>query len=206
MYRPDRIGPAPLVEVDNVAHSLGGADFAAGDDAFPNRTVRCMDNVVNAITRADKMHTNGIAYSVVAGNSVSFGVQVNGTNPNVEQLGVMFEYYVSGIYHADADIIPNLIIGRAEDSSQDPEVHEFSFLPMDMLTTFTTDDHPSSFCAKGSCIVRDWSGGATERSTPIVLGLCFTNLGSTAQTFQDLQMSMSLYKYVSDLDTVDPTR
>jgi len=215
MYRPNQLGPWPLVDVDTVALDYGtlGAAFQDArnvfDVALPDPTIRPL-----TVSRS----WIAITPSLTARQQCSMGVAINGNNPSQlvgatsEDIGI--QYQVSGFIRAvpvagaNNDARISCLVGRNNAATlQSGNANANSVLNYHYLPVEDTSNLGGQVSARinTSVIIGPWNGAVTVNNNPLLFFFTLMKDSGAAATYV-IDAAMSVMKYTQDLHTVDPTR
>lgn len=215
MYRPNRIGPSMLVHIDEAIKAYGTLATAH----------KVAENVINMIipdatlrARTASRTFKGFA-SLTTSQFISFGVAVNGQNPAGELAGdgsTGFLVTVAGsvtLRHgthaaAEASLVPFAIIARADAAA----LETFATEPSNLCTGWAAIPCQISNGAefthmsfKETLIMGNFDGADTYVGNPLIGGFAINNTSAETQD-AEIRASLSIHKYVTDIDTYDPSR
>lgn len=209
MYRPNRIGPWPMVNPDRAPYSFG--TIATGQSEVVIAPVT-PDQTIRDSTASRQMNGTFSVVPVNGNNSVA--IALNGSNPlgDLEgegDLAVQFECFGSirwrstGTNHGFAQ--PFIARNDAATLAAEPLFNaaaNYQFLPVSAHIV-SIDGGQMSF--KHSFILGNFDGTITYTSDPLLLGVSFQNNHSSTIPIA-YNMSLGFHKYLVDIDTHDPPR
>ncbi len=206
MYRPNRIGPWPLVDVDASPVLVTKTNLDLTNNALPVPKLWCPDAVVNEVTRAANFDMTNQAWAPGANASGGFGIQVNGA-ANIDERNTMFAYHFACHFEQNDDSPQMMgIIGRVDAAAQVVTVTNNTVLPNDSHVAASTANGAYSISGRGCFIVGDFVPSGTEGTLAYVLGLLYWNPTGGAHQLDSFKASLSLYRYSTDLNVFDPNR
>lgn len=213
MYRPNRVGPWPLVHVDQTVSNTGA--LPAGNTHFETEFEPSLPDSVIRSASASEYFFGLTNAAVPALESVSIGVAVNGAHPLSELEGNAgdpgYLLSVSGSCKvripASTQIGIEAVIGRATaatltsfGSGNNPCASHF-VIPC----AIAQGDGFSQAWVNTTVVMGNYNGAITVTSNPLIFGFRMTNYtGANAQW--RWFGGMSVHKYIQDLNTFDPTR
>lgn len=205
MYRPDRIGPWPLITLESGPTSAASLTTAAFSGT-PNV------EVIGGIPEAKKAgsHIFTADVSIPAGEQGGFGFAISGA-----QLFDVGEYILSVAgeflgFSSDEAVAVTPIVGRV--STNDVV---FNTLTWWHLVQQISSEHSRASGAEiskmqSSCntqlIMGDFQPIGSLQSNQLFFGWWLANGGGTVATVEDIHASMSIHRYVEDLRPWDPNR
>lgn len=207
MYRPNRIGPWPLVDIDAAIVTVADTTLEAGllTIASPPE-IYVNGATVNTQSRADNFLVSG-SLGITTGTGIGLGVQVDGS-PLVDvrdyQVSVSgcCKFHSSQLYggaqfvFGRADAVASGIIGVTPPVFLAPDV----IINPGIASAFQVIGINKSF------IVGDFLPSGSEGSNPLVFGVWLMNGGASTSEFTHVRASLSIDRYVSDIPTFDPNR
>ena len=134
MYRPNRIGPWPLVNIDGAPTEPTAANLNSTKNVMPTREVWLSDTVVNLEHRAETfVYDEANIVFTSAYSWFGIGIQVNGSNPGSGEFSrnylVQYSIACDGIWNDQVNL--NCIMGRADTLIQTPTLSNYSVLPIE---------------------------------------------------------------------------
>ncbi len=200
-YRPNRIGPWPLIDVD--AAPVGKADTViegivgtlASPSGFTNQSVR------NESARSDTMLITGGDLNLGADEAVFMGVAIGGS-PMVSR-NTIISYAGATRFASDTDhCICTPFIGRTTETDDVFNCPNFSLVPCNQQTGKVG---ANTMDCNGSVIAGDFLPSGTEGTGSIVFGLWLQNIGA-ASVIEAWLGSMSIHRYLGDIQILDPNK
>jgi hypothetical protein len=212
MYRPNRIGPWPLVAIDTAPLDMGTLGGAVGDDVcsphLPDTTIRSA-----MATRQMRALTSG---AMAANSHLDIGVAVNGSNPNggegaaddpsfvISVAGVVVVRTVSGA--GPISVVPFLARNNAATivafGTGGNACTNFNYLPGESVML---DQDVVQCRINMSLIMGNHDGAVTPSVNPLIFGFGAWNRSAATAQYK-MQAHLSIHKYEQDLDVFDPTR
>lgn len=209
MYRPNRVGPFPIGDLDRSANFWPATwetagNFDAVDAAQSARAPHFRsDTVADEYDHVTICPTTNI--NLASGTSMSFGVAVSGDM--AEQAHVLSGSIAFQAYR-------NLLqvegwIGRLDAAT------------VDVVRTAANNNVPSWFVLPGKCVAMGnsgvsygWQGSflAVDEdddghgSNPLVLGVTLFNFAGSGQTLEQFSCTLSLHKYRQSIRSFDAAR
>ena len=147
MYRVKQLGGAMLASIDSPPVSMGGGQWPGSYNTYSIPEFYIDDTTPNEFTSCQTYSTGGGA-AITASQQAGFGIWVNGAAPAASVRNYMVEYALAGFVKCDGDFVANLVMGRADDTSQWPTTTDHSCIPMD-VNRFVGDDHHCVLSARG---------------------------------------------------------
>lgn len=212
MYRPNRIGPYPTVDLDRTESGWSGDWNPNLDSADHSRTAAPHLHVRSATVREDYDQATWIAtaQSSLADNmAFGLGAAINGQAKS-DGMGHLFCGHVSAVLCCSADQLgaARVVIGRAVNSALSVvrtdvgnELDSFTYLPANVQR----DAHTLHVGWQG-CVVQTDQDADGFGTNPILLGVQLVNLAGAAITFEYFAVSVTLQKYVEEIQIFDPVR
>ena len=204
MYRPDRIGPWPLVTLEQLPEITTGAALVAGAVSPPPYVV--FDAVPNDNAMAQMLEVSD-DWSIGGGLGLAVGVKVSGR----DVLSADGEYLLScgGAMLAnsqDADLSIAGIVGRCDAPGElSGTLPQYSLVPLQM----GLDVRPG--IVQRSCnmtvVLGDWDpDGEDLLTSDLFFGFFYVNHGADPGVLEDLRQHALIHRYLEDLHPFDPNR
>lgn len=203
-YRPNRIGPWPLADIDAALVSVADTTLEAGLATIASPPeVYMVGSSVATEYRAESFLVSG-SLGVTAGNGIGIGVRIAGTalqnarNYIVSMAGSIV-FHSSQIYcHA----VP--IFGRAADVTDGIISLSNHWIPP-FNASWSNIAAASSFaCVNHQMVVGDFVPSGTEGANPLVAGWYFRNGGGSTAEVTHIRAMISLQRYLSDIPVFEP--
>lgn len=205
MYRLNRIGPYPILDLDRSAITWPAAWTTATNWNLADaaQTARA-PHFRSATVRDDQDHVTwnaAIAMALADANAISFGVAISGS---IER-PMHFQGHASLVGSHGAALECNIWCGRLDAAT----------VSVDYGAAANNVPYWYNLaCSKTQVIQVDWNGSFLVvdedddgfGTYPFVLGATILNNTGGAATIEGMQCSLSLMRYVSDYDTLDPSR
>ena len=213
MYRPNRIGPHPVFDLDAALLSWPAewaANFNTGD--HDNQGAPRI-HVGSATLREDYDQVTWIAANDVilaADNAIAFGVAIDGNFQEGGNLGHLYCGHVSAVagLASGTDLLAVPIIGRCNSSTVIVDrtgagnvFGNVCYLPGESFLSAGM-----SRCSWQGCIAQGNLGAAALGTNPVMLGGLFVNYAGASVTFEYLVVTATIHKYVAELQVFDPVR
>lgn len=208
MYRPNRIGPWPFVDLDVDTEVMTGEVFNAGASGLLKPGFNVQDTVVNSEYRSRAFNMIPVStFSTITG--VCIGVQIDGS-----ELDNASEYMLSYAGNVrwsanDEGITVQPIIGRAEtDGGPGTTFIIDPYTPVPALNaTFgnITESEGMKSC-NGTVIVSQSNNSASVKSGNLCFGFWFQNPTLNSIQITNVLGGLSIHRYLSDVNTFDPNR
>ncbi len=205
MYRPNRIGPWPLVDLNNSVHGVTGAALAGGALLWPILECYVNADTVNAATRSDTIAQITNACALTTGEALGIGCTILGNALSVVESHIT----VSGMFTAFFDAVGISIIpfvGRTPDSAGFRTLDELVLLPPIMSRGTGLSGSPIECGVNMSGVIGDWLPGGAEVLDAIVGGFLIKNSSTGTVTMTDMMASISVHRYESDILSFEPNR
>lgn len=206
MYRPNRIGPWPLVTFDAGPHvqaSLGSTAPLSG-----NPVGEVSKPGGNLATMAEHWRFSA-SISIPAGNGVSFGVKISGV-PLFDEGEYILEYGGSLVgFSSEEGIAVRALVGRFDDGAVEVStISRYAIAPSSFSHIRASGAETSSLVAdcNGEVIMGDWLPIGEEFEGGIYFGWWIMNGSTSPAEIGDLQGSVSIHRYEGDLRPFDPNR
>lgn len=206
MYRPNRIGPWPLVSVVTGPHVRGNLvsnDLSGAPQAHFSKTG------ANEATMSVHWKFNA-ALTIGALQGVAIGAKVVG--PTFYDEGQFILSYAGALigFSDDEGLGIRGIIGQTADVGElDSALNQYSFVPTGAYLherTSGAENAPVTIDANGSVVLGDWAPQDASFSRELFFGFFLVNGGGVEVSVNNLEISASLHVYVSDLVPFDPNR
>lgn len=210
MYRPNRIGPWPLIHVDKLPIDFGTPANYGNELTFDPHVA---DTTIRSTTasRMISAYTNATTFTSRA--SFSIGVAIDGSNPigapnGDDQQG--FYVSVSGhcVVRDGDDGQLEACIGRCDAStltiysSGSNPCADFFRLPIQGMVA---QDEWLSASINTTLLIGHYDGSDTYESDPLIFGWRLVNQSAGAKQYR-MMASMTIHKYAQDIHAFDPNR
>jgi len=206
MYRPNRIGPHPLVTLEAGVRPL----TSINETPFGTTVGFQATEAVAAISRrADNIiYTAQLDVAAVSLGSVV--VKIVGSQLfDTEQYLISYSGSLRG-FTTDEGLMINPIIGRTSANGTATGVlQEYALLPGNAYGGNRTSGAETAgfvVSCNGSVIEGDFSDIGTFLENDIAFGFMISNGGATTAGINDLRLSLSIHRYEFDLQSFDPNR
>lgn len=216
MYRPNRIGPWPLVHVDKNPVIHTGANMANRIDTFPAESFIVPDATIrtNTASRTQQIQTMTLSNN----KTFSIGVALNGANPygaqatdgergfHLSVCGAIAIKLTSVV--VDFPVVALPFVARATNatlalsSAGNNPFDDYFLVPANSIQQ-AANYQVTSF--NTSLVMGQYDGDDTYDSDPLYIGFLIRNLGVADENI-NLECSVSAHKFIKDLDTYDPPR
>lgn len=218
MYRPNRIGPWPIIDLDapkmawdaSWNATLGVADFPIGTAPTPHfRSATVRDDFDFMSIKMD-----GNTPTLLNHFSMAFGVAIEGENPvDGDGEATLFSVFASMMLSDDTtgnEHTASLWVGRLDQSTVDVTRNQTNnsvtnpiLLPALVTKTGTSGNIHLAY--NGSFLFSDIEADGYD-SNPIVAGVTINNPDSAAREWTDFHLSLGIHRYVGDLKSFEPNR
>lgn len=207
MYRPNRIGPFPTLDLDRTAYTPTITSVVAGGvPVFPHvQNTNVNEELENMFGYP------GITGGLGANDHCSFGIAMSGAQPESE-LPVHFTFCGACYWAGAQPITIRPFIARGDSATPVVNVGANNnqcsrpfFLPYESAIVSSLPANEFSSVAFNCSIIAGNILGATLSENPIYLGvqLLSSVAGSTATS---IRVSISAHRYLNDIRVFDPTR
>ncbi len=207
MYRPNRIGPFPLVDLDAPAVLFATVEYLNGG-ATQKIAPITLSTVLVTETGVLRGYQNTIA--IAALNTVSFGIPVDPVLVNEQSM----QLSISGAARCYGSAVNNVTLNPfVARSNADPivatqttgsnESDDPFFLPCCASQVPGTRAVQAS--VNTSLAIGPFKAGSTPSTNPLILGWCFHNQSNVAVTL-NLDFSIAVQRYLEDVQLFDPSR
>lgn len=211
MYRPNRIGPWPLIHVDKAPIAMGTLASSYNETnlqfnpAAPDATVRS--------EFASRQMSGANLVALPRESTISFGVGVNGNVPADVGTALMFGCAASltlrQLTVATNDFTVRAHIGRCNNAT----IGIFSGSAVNLCDNYAQvpgvnveyATRALTASINTSVIIGDFDGAVVASTNPILFGWTVQNNSATALQFE-WEAFVSLQKYIKDIDTYDVGR
>ncbi len=202
MYRINRIGPNPLIDVDKVTIRNAVANFNLIDHAIDNYGVVSSNAVVPEDANEDSVIYSADP-SLATLMAVGLGCQVLGTDTKRN-----FVFGVSGSIHyacSDlSDLTLQLIMGRLD---ADPDIAANVVMTNPKFIPFNLNIRGNVVKADfNHQVVNQSETGLPATEYPIALAWHLQNRSGGNLALEGLEVRIQIHRYFQDLFTHDPTR
>ena len=209
MYRPNRIGPWPLVDLAIASSWPFGANFDVLDavvaDAVRYPQVRTT-TIREDFDQVSFVQTGAVSLNF--GQRVSFGCVIDGAALNDRSMIYSGAVALGFVQPTNLELELDAWIGRRDGagvtigraSAENPVTSYFS-LPVDVAK----GDGYHRLSWLGSVVSVDHVGDGFGVN-PVILGCSIGNHGGSSAPLEGLQVNIALHRYVGDVDTFDPNR
>jgi len=208
MYRPNRVGPWPLVTLESSVITSG-----LFTSSLLGTVPQC--NVSSAIgnesTIAEQWILGDIA--IPAGEHGAIGVKVSGSQlESNKEFGEFLVAYGGAFqgFTSDEAVSIRCMLGRASTPGiVGFSCPQFAYVPSVISNHERTSGAEVSSVvgdANGEVVIGDWAPEGAFLENEIFFGWLIANGGSAVANVSDIQMAASLHRYVSDLHPFDPNR
>lgn len=203
MYRPNRIGPWPFVDIDAAMSDVADTTLEA-IEALLTANPEIYAGSVSADVRANNFRVTG-SLGISAGDGLGIGVQVLGTELVTRNSILSVAGSVIG-HVATAGFVPSFVVGRTQDTGSPYELDRWAILAPDFALPSNAAGAQFQAYINRSLVLGDWIPSGNDSSDPIVFGVMFRNSFGGALALTDVNVSLSCQRYVSDLQVFDPNR
>ncbi len=214
MYRPNRIGPWPCVDIEVVPNVLSSTAALLSDDAvWP-----IIKGIVPTVTVRDSFTASQMfwvtktlnAAGGTALNVMAYGVLISGVNatPDANVIYSVCGHAFFMVQETDEPMrVLFPIISRLDATPTDINaaivITDYAMLPM---TTHIQTGQLIQASVNTQCIVGDISGATSSQSAlPIFVGWAFGTHENGAYVVT-MGQNINVHKYLSDIPTQDPSR
>lgn len=206
MYRTDRIGPWPLVELLAEHQVLTAAAIAAASGVHTSVYCIAVDTAIPEKHRAYTVFSAAGDVAIPAAEGVAIVIQISGAQKALSEFFQLSyagrcDYECSGV-----GVSCSPFLGRANAVAATFLATRVAMVPSMMDVPSNLAVQPGSCSCNGSAIYGDLEGGETDPFTALVFGYWFVNRSAGELNISDIRMSMSLERYESDIITFDPNR
>lgn len=209
MYRPNRVGPWPLVNLNDEATSISG--FTDGPMNVPAIRFHCP-----SASTPDEFHSESVVFNpnatLLAESAVAWGVKIVGT-PRFTGREYLVSYSGGVAFGTESDgVIARPIIGRTEGSGlSQGDMLMYAFPPpVDLLhhRTGGAEIAAVSCHMNGTVVMGDFKGDgvSTLEADDLFAGFYLQNFGPSSATLRDMRLTTAIHRYETDLTPFDPNR
>lgn len=211
MYRPNRIGGAPFLNIDRAPLNLGTIATSEVEATFSPIVA---DATVRTSTASRQIR--GVASVIQAAGQFSFGIALAGDNPIGDLAGagdIAVQYEVFGQIRWRETAGVNLgsctaILARnnAATVNAPPTINpctNYQMIPLDM-EHYTVNGGIASF--KTSVLLGNFDGAITYTDDPLILAWIIHNPTPATAIAVNFNSYLAIHKYIVDIDTLDPSR
>ena len=205
MFRPNRIGPRCAYDADAAVWNVNmTGDTANAVSIFPKLRITTPQESVYSERFQDSVQLN-------AGGGLSLGIPFNGSFEKGDSM--LFSFCGSAQIEGARPAVVRPFICRpvsgtlstATTADQNQSIKPF-FLPcLSQVTQSATDADIVSQASVETEVIAGNFNGSTGNTLPLILGWNIVNTHSAALTF-GIDVSMSGYRYTTDIKTHDPNR
>lgn len=205
MYRPNRIGPWPIVDIDQTQLVRSDANFDSLDGG--NDTFGCFSLMAAAGVeyQGTNVHWTS-AVILAAGSAVGIGVMINFTNTTANPM-LSISANISALTTSQSLLI-NCCVGRlAATLSTTAQVLVTNPTPLPMFDANLTLQN-FNMSVDTSLITQTGISGGTIPSTEFDLAVFWhlRNEAGATVTLTNLAARISVHSYLEDMLTFDPAR
>ena len=204
MYRPDRIGPWPLVSLETVPEVSASVALVAAAISPPAYIV--FDPVPNDNAMAQQLEVSD-DWSIGAGLGLAVGVKISGR----DVISAEGEYLLSGsgamfANSQDSDLSIAGIVGRCDEPGEGTgTLPQYALVPLHNAV----DVRPG--VVQRSCnmtvVLGDFDpDGEDLLTSDLFFGFFYVNHGADPGVLEDLRQHTSIHRYLEDLNPFDPNR
>ncbi len=205
MYRPNRIGPWPIGNLNKVLLTDAKTSFDAVDTSFEQYSCYSLNTVSGIEVITEKVVFTNATITLLDGQQVGIGVQLAGGDEEFDR----YIYAISGRLYCRTsnDILAEMVVGRlaaAPSSSVAVNVANPIVLPC----TVMNHNNQNHYSACSTQLITTELDGGTPPGTFFDLA-CFWRIANNdagTSTLEGLELNISFHKYSSDLFTFDPNR
>lgn len=219
MYRPNRIGPYGIFDLDFSQPAWPSEWLSTGTN---------FDNVDNSVASlpAPHFHVSTVrddyqqlywnkqssqSCSLAASNQIAFGASISGVHENDKPMLYTGSVDVSVTVSETTPYLSGQVFcGKLASATVDVSrvaanngINTMTLLP---CRYYSSQRGMLRFGWEGSFIKADYAANGFG-SFPVVLGVSLKNMsGANAVTFLDIQVACHLFRYSKDVDTFEPNR
>lgn len=212
MYRPNRIGPHPLLNIDRAPKAYGSiTTFQAINvisPVLPDATIR---------ESTASRQFNGTLTGLTSGAQFAIGIAVDGSNPIGELAGeddpgmvISMSGYMWLKHSSSNNAPPHVVLARNDAAAlaTSPAVNpcaNYQMIPTDNSGVDGKDSFFSWASFNRTVLLGNYDGAITYSGDPLILAWVYQNpdAGTLNLVFEGM---LTLHKYIIDLDTLDPNR
>lgn len=206
MYRPNRIGPMPLADIEQVPFVQTGAKLNGAESILSVATMVVADAVApeDASARSWVMTDT---WTLSAARGVCVGVKVSGSELF---LGGEYIFSFGGSIMfttgAETECVAMPMIGRVDTDGLDvATMNQWALMPSVPSMPKAFDVGIVSAAMNGSVLYGDFGGAGASLTKELFAGFWLMNHAGNA-TIADLKMSVSAHRFTKDLDAYDSSR
>ncbi len=208
MYRPNRIGPWPLIDLDRDTTILAGSDLVTASESLAKPGCRVQDTTVNESFRSWTVNFR-VAGTLPTLAGCAVGVQIAGlafanSLNSIVSYGGGCNLFAAG---AGIQIIP--IIGRAETDGgpgTDFICDPWAQVPYEAVSNDAAGGFAHQVTANGTVIEGPFNNTTATKVGSMFFGFWICNLTGSGIVITETQVSCSIHRYLHDIDTFDPNR
>lgn len=202
MYRPDRIGPWSIGNLDKAFIADAKADFDTHDSAFTTYSAYSLNATSGENFLGETFNFSG-SPSLANAMQVGLGVQVSGVGYDKNYM-----YSISGtlMYDDSTEIMVEVVLGRlaAAPSAAGPIVIAN---PIIIPITSAKNAAWSQFAVNHTVVSTLLDGGsAPSTEFDICAFWRLTNVSGAGSAIGGMSGRIALHRYGADLETLDPNR
>lgn len=208
MYRLDRIGPWPVLDVD-LAEFVWPTEWNVNFDNVDSGYASIKPHFRSATVRDDfeQLHVMEGSVALAANQGMTFAIAINGEAEN--DLPMMYSYHASlcWVMSAPASWQAQIGIGRLDSASVDVNraATNNNIANPYFLHSDGSDTGSAGVRHEGQVILSDVEADGYG-TNPICLFARMVNGENTVMDVGDLCLSLSMFRYTADYDTFDPSR
>lgn len=204
MYRPDRIGPFPFVTLNSGIREISPALVEAAMAPIKDMAYYLDTLVANVDNKSVTFYFAGLI--LAAGEGIVVGPHISGSD--LKRSGE-YIYSYGGAWMGDLpdnDVVVMPVLGRLDDNiSLSGLMPEYALLPS-QNSSRTAGDHGGITSCNGSVLEGDFKPEGTLLTNDVMAGFGMFNYGASPATIQKILFTISVHRYLEDLDPFDPNR
>lgn len=205
MYRPNRIGPSPLVTLLSSPHILTSINVEAAENPIGNIGWIAMRAGANEFAGAGSIFVN-TDFDIGPGQGVALGVKI--TDPPQDHDQDLFEVGGGCHFHCSSeDVDISAVVTRTQEIGAAAGVSViWAFLPMEHHIEFASNADGRGASVRTGVVLGNFEPTVDLKTGEIFTGFYLTNGGVASATIRHWQSSHSGYRYAHDLTAFDPNR
>lgn len=209
MYRPNRIGPWPLVNLEAAPDVFTAAEVDAAVVTEPAISIWTPKAVANSSTAAETM-TSLENLPIAAGERLGIGVKIIGTQENLSSA----EYLLSvggscQLFSDKKDINVMFFVGRVNAADNGLQIQRVANVAFIVSQSFGGENDLGALRIDTNMemVMGNWTPIATPLDDELVAGVLIVNSSAVQNAvISSFGLTISLHRYEGDLDAFDPNR
>lgn len=209
MYRPNRVGPWPIIDIDEPPQTITSLSIQANASEFFPRMKQVV--VREEFEQWTVRMTNDETIS--RDRRGGLGIAINGVQEN--ELNWIYALRASMQMKSDRPLQVGMVLGRSATQSIGGIVRvvKYHYLPCEITQVWTPTNATAGFLITHVNLNTEIIQGHVQQGTytaddeyPLILAMIIQNESTLGATIHGLNGSIGIHKYTQDVDTWDPSR